>query len=111
MTCPLYADHWLGFSLQKEETSRTESESDDEVEDIFVIISDLKQDVAKYENQYKSSRVKGFKDSEYQEYLVMDSNKGQGKVFLIKFSFVSRVIGSLNFKTLRVTGGQQFRTT
>ena len=41
-----------------------------------MIISDLKQDVAKYENQYKSSRVKGFKDSEYQAYLVRNLNKG-----------------------------------
>ena len=71
---------WL--FLQKEEPSPTDSESDsdNEVEDIFVIISDLKQDVAKYENQYKSSRVKGFKDSEYQEYLVRNLNKGRGKV-------------------------------
>ena len=45
-----------------------------------MIISDLKQDVAKYENQYKSSRVKGFKDSEYQEYLVSNFNKGLGNV-------------------------------
>ena len=36
-----------------------------------MIISDLKEDVAKYENQYKSSSVRGFKDAEYQEYLVV----------------------------------------
>lgn len=36
-----------------------------------MIISDLKEDVAKYENQYKSSSVRGFKDDEYQEYLVV----------------------------------------
>ena len=55
---------------QTGDQSQSESDSNNEVEDIFVIISDLKEDVAKYENQYKSSSVRGFKDAEYQEYLV-----------------------------------------
>ena len=73
-------DHFVEQQQTASDLSPSDSDSNNEVEDIFVIIADLKEDVAKYENQYKSSRVKGFKDSEYQEYLVRNLNKGRGKV-------------------------------
>ena len=64
-------DHFVEQQQTASDLSPSDSDSNNEVEDIFVIIADLKEDVAKYENQYKSSSVKGFKDAEYQEYLVI----------------------------------------
>ena len=57
-----------------------------------MIISDLKEDVAKYENQYKSSSVRGFKDAEYQEYLVVHACQ------LFFFFFIYKFQDSVNEK-------------
>ena len=63
---------FLQLENERREEGKDDSDSDDDCTDVFNIISDLKKDIEKYEDEYKIFRSKGFDNFEEPRQIVGD---------------------------------------
>ena len=57
---------------ERRKGEKDDSDSDDDCTDVFNVISDLKKDMEKYEEEYKIFRSKGFENCEEPWQIVSD---------------------------------------